>query len=349
MFSDTANSYFDIAIATIFAREFLEGSIIIGQYRTIIHKSDHWESPEQKNQALREVTKSVALAALVAVLLVIAVATPLGFLSETLEEHVVSVVEGVSKVVAAVAIMQLSIKIPVWLGLYEKVPILPCRKNVPHFANHSMDNVDEAKDLGLTLKEIRFNVAWNIWREVAETGAFMVPFFLSNSAKAIPLSALAGILIAMFFGGLIYIAGQCMESKLFVAMFMSLVTGMFSVGLFVGGCHEFEEVWGSTHLVWEIKNPNMSSDSFPMVLFKPFGYSSSRTVLQIICFWSWSLIAIALHCAKYGASMKYREAHNAAIETARVKETETSDLEERVSTRAQECNDCSVDEFEVVI
>ena len=331
MSDQATNAYFNVAIATIFAREFLEGSIIIGQYRTVIMKSDHWESPQHKKQALLEVTKSAAIAAAVAVLVVIAVAIPLGILSSELNEHVVEIIEGVSKIVAAVAIMQLSLKIPVWLGLYEKVPILPWRKHVPYFANHSMEDGKESQVVGMTLKEIRFNVSWNIWREVAETGVFLIPFFLGKSAKAVPLSALAGIVIALVLGGLIYIAGQRVKSKFWLALFMSLLTGFLSVGLFVGGCHEFEEGWGETPDVWVIQNPNMSSSSFPMVLIKPFGYSSSRTVLQIVCFWSWILLGLILHYLKYHASVKYREERDAVAESAPEKMVEGSDLEEGVS------------------
>jgi len=325
-------SDFNVAIATIFAREFLEASVIIGQYRTVIIKSDHWDSPEHKNQALRVVTKSAALAAFVAILVVIAVAVPLGILSTKLNGNIVDVIEGMSKMVAAVCIMQLSLKIPVWLGLYDKVPILPWRKHVPYFANRSMEEPKDAKAVGLTLEEIRFNVAWNIWREVAETGLFLIPFFLGRyPAKAVPLSALAGIGIALVLGGLIYIAGQRMESTFWLALFMSIVTGFLSIGLFVGGAHEFEEVWGETPDVWEIENPNMSSNSIPMVLFKPFGYSSSRTVLQICCFWSWLILGLVLHYLKRRATMKYRKEREAANENAPEKEAESADVEEGIS------------------
>ena len=36
----SGSDLFDFAMITIFAREFLEGSIIIGEYRTIILRSD---------------------------------------------------------------------------------------------------------------------------------------------------------------------------------------------------------------------------------------------------------------------------------------------------------------------
>ena len=102
----------------------LEGANIIGNYRTAIIKSDKWKNEEHRQIALSAVTKWALIAAAGAVAVVVAVAIPLGLLSQELDERVVEIIEGVSKVVAAVCILQLTLKIPVWLDLYEK----PCKK-----------------------------------------------------------------------------------------------------------------------------------------------------------------------------------------------------------------------------
>ncbi len=180
------------------------------------------------------------------------------YCAQDLDERTVEIIEGVSKVVAAICILQLSLKMPYWLGMYEKVPLLP-KKHISTWCNGSYVDREEEKDVGLTLAEIRFNVAWNIWREVAECGVFLIPFFLGTGAKAIPISALVGIAISVVLGIGMYIANKRMNNKVWLAFVMSGLTLMLSVGLFVGGCHEFEEVWGETREVWEISNPNMSS------------------------------------------------------------------------------------------
>lgn len=299
---------FDVAIATIFAREFLEGAIIIGNYRTVIKKSNSYESEDERKRALREVTKWATIATIVAILVVLAIAIPLALLSKDLDESIVEIIEGVSKVVAAVCILQLSVKIPVWLNVYEKVSILPCKKKTP--------TLEDDNEVPVSFSEIRFNVSWNLWREVAECGVFLIPFFLGGPKKAIPLSALAGIGISMVLGGLIYIANQKLTNKIWLAMFMSLVTGFLSIGLFVGGCHEFEEVWGETQKVWVIDDPTYSHKAFPFVLVKPFGYSASRTVLQIACFWSWTFLFFLLHGLKWRASRVYRTEKAALMQKA---------------------------------
>lgn len=127
----------DIGIATIFAREFLEASIIIGQYRTVIKKSDSWK-PEDQPAALKAVNQAATVAFIVAFILCVCTIIPLAVLSNDMDDKTADIIEGVSKVVAAVCILQLSLKIPKFMGFY------PSKK--------------EEKNAGETIKGIRFNV-----------------------------------------------------------------------------------------------------------------------------------------------------------------------------------------------
>lgn len=291
---DEGSNLFNVAVAVIFAREFLEGAIIIGNYRTVIKKNENW-SEEKKAEALKIVTRSSLIATFVALLVVLALAIPLSLLGNDLPGETIEIIEGVSKVVAAICIIQLSVKIPVWLGLYWKVSILPWKKK----------DVKKPDGTDISYNEIRFNVAWNIWREVAECGVFLIPFFLDDKPlSAIPLSALLGIAVALVLGIAIYFANHKMQNKFWLAFFMSAVTLFLAVGLFTGGCHEFEEVWGETPVVWKIEDDGWSHKKFPMVILKPFGYSSKRTVLQICCFWSSLAIGLGYHYLKYRATQQ---------------------------------------------
>jgi high-affinity iron transporter len=313
---DVNEGLFNVAIATIFAREFLEGAIIILNYRTVIQRNEEWDE-ETRKKALKNVTYSASIASFVAILVVLALAIPLAVLSKDLNEQTIEIIEGVSKIVASICILQLSVKIPVWLGIYWKVSALPWKPK-------------EYKKGGemISFNEIRFNVAWNIWREVAECGVFLIPFFLGTGAEAIPISALLGVVVALVLGFLMWIANRKMKSKVWLATFMSGLTLFLAVGLFVGGCHEFEEVYGETKKVWTIDNPNMSHKQFPMVIFKPFGYSSSRTVLQITTFWCFLALGLGFHYLKYSATQivkaKYY-AENPEGEPDVVKDIEAAD------------------------
>ena len=184
-----------------------------------------------------------------------------------------------SKVVAALCILQLSLKIPKWLGFYK---------------NKKKGKVVE--DFDCTMKSIRFNVAWNVWREVAECGVFLLPSFLQGeNISAIPLSAVVGIAVGLIVGFFIFWANRNLKNKLYLAIFVTLLLVFLSTGLFVGGCHEFEEVWGETRKVWSVNNDFWSHKQLPMAILKPFGYSSSRTVLQITTFWCWLFLSALLH------------------------------------------------------
>ena len=157
-FKLTVMSLFDIGVATVFAREFLEGGIILGNYRTIINKSD--EIPEDdKKRKLNAVNVAAGAATVVAILMILAVGIPLGIASKNFDNRVADIIAGVSKLVAAIAILRLSLNIPVWLGVYEKVPL------IPRPWTKAKADVDTKEEL-LSVREIRFNVAWNIWREV---------------------------------------------------------------------------------------------------------------------------------------------------------------------------------------
>jgi len=142
----------DFAVTTIFAREVLEGAIIIGQYRTIILRGGDALAPGvTQKDALSEITVATMGATAFALFVIACVATPLAILSHELDTTAASIIEGVSKVVAGISLLQLSLKIPKMLEIYGS-----CKKRRIH------DEGDESisSETGLTLKNIRFNVAW---------------------------------------------------------------------------------------------------------------------------------------------------------------------------------------------
>lgn len=273
---------FDIGIATIFAREVLEGSIIISQYRTVLLRSDEWEG-ERQRLALRAITLSAIGAGLVAFALCLVVGIILAILGNDLDDKVSDIIEGVSKIVASICILQLSLKFPKWLGVYP--------------------STSRDKELGLTLGEIRFNVAWNIWREVAECGVFLIPYFLAGSLEEIPLSAIIGVAISLVLSLLMAYANRT-GSQYGVCVFMTLLTSMLSTGLFVGGCHEFEVALGETPQLWYINGDFWDKNKFPMTLFYPFAYTQKPTVLHIVTLIFWATLTIFLHFRKYRLSTK---------------------------------------------
>jgi high-affinity iron transporter len=321
---------FNGAVMTIFAREVLEGTVIIGQYRTVVQRSPDWADPEKQKQGLKAINMAAGLAALVALVLIIIVGVVLAVLSRGFDEKIGDIIEGVSKVVAAFCILQLSLKMPKFLGCYA--------------SKKGADGVE----VGLTLKSIRFNVAWNIWREVAEIGVFLIPFFLEGEkAKAIPLSGLAGCAVGGLLGGIIYIANKKLKNKTWLAVFMAVLLLFLATGLFTGGMHEFEEVWGMTKNVYnyrEAANGFFNEKKLPMAIFKPFGYSAKRSVLQIASFWTFLCFGCLLHFWKWLSTKKIREAQELAEqEKAEAAEAGEKTLEMQETTPIEE-KDSGTDE-----
>ena len=283
---------------------------------TSITRRQQQRPPTQK-QALRAVTVSALLAAFVAIIVCAAIAIPLAILSRDFNNQTAQAIEGVSKIVASICLLQLSLKMPKFFGLYyskSQIKNKQKKNNQKKRKNHEQttattidrddvdydDDDDDDDETTLSLRSIRFNVAWNIWREVAECGVFLIPFFLSGEGiLAIPLSAVVGFVCGAVVCLLIYYANKHFKSTVGLTIFTTGLLLLLSTGLFSGGCHNIETVAGSTETVWTIHGSFWSVDRLPATLLKPFGYSDTRTVLQIVTFWSWLAFGLVLHFIKY--------------------------------------------------
>jgi high-affinity iron transporter len=346
----SAQDLFDFGVITIFARETLEGGIIIGEYRTIILRTDWRNNPVSQEQALRAVTVSALAAAAAALVLCAAISIPLAVLSRDFNAKTAILIEGVSKIVAAICILQLSLKMPKFLGLYSsKSNIKKTTGNktatVEGEEQHSADvsdNVTQDETNGLTLRSIRFNVAWTIWREVAECGVFLIPFFLSGEGIVVGAVICLGI----------YYANLKMKSKVALTIFTVSLLMILSTGLFMGGCHKFEIVYGSTPVVWQLKGDFWKVDRLPMTIFKPFGYSDTRTVLMICCFWFWGAFGCLLHYRKWRQCKKSIVdddviTKETEITTGGLEHTPSSSIDAEEEVRRRVCSDLIVEDVEV--
>ena len=63
-----------------------------------------------------------------------------------------------------------------------------------------------------------------------------------------------------------------------------------------------EKALGKTKTIWTLEGDFWSTDRLPMTIFKPFGYSSSRTVLQMVAFWTWFILLLTIHYFKFRSS-----------------------------------------------
>lgn len=168
----------DFAVITIFAREFLEGTIILGEYRTIIQRGGTriLEPGVTVEKAHRAVWTSAWVAIAAALLVIAAIAIPLSVLSRNFDDGTSKIIEGLSKMVAGVCLLQLSLKLPKFLGVYGST-----KKNKKKTTTKT--NKDKAKDAGALAHKDTASVATDNETRTATTG--------SNGA-AIQLGAAAG-------------------------------------------------------------------------------------------------------------------------------------------------------------
>lgn len=289
---------FDVGICVIFCREFFEAGFILTNYNTVIDRMT-WDD-ERKASAKKVMWQAAAGAMTLAGIMILILGVSLNAAGKNMDDNVTMLVEGVSKVVAALCIAQFSLKIPKWLGVYA-------------IKSNKMEQFEQKMANEFTDRNLFFNVAWNLWREMAEVGVFLLPFFFNGHGDQVPISALVGILIAGVLGGLIFLANwKLANSTVYLAFWMSAVTGLLATGLFTGGCHEFEEVWGETpHSYSWIQDCTTKScedfwdhKKFPMVIFKVFGYYKSPTYLALVCWWVFGLTLCALHYIKLKRGVK---------------------------------------------
>jgi high-affinity iron transporter len=294
------SSVWDGGIGAIFCREFLEGFIIISQFRSVIDRQADW-SDEEKARKKKIIMVSAGAAAAFALLVVIIAGAIIAAVSNELTDKTVPrIIEGVSKCVAALCIAQLSWKIPKWLGVY------------------SSKKGD--KDIGLDDKQLRFNVGWNIWREVAEIGVFLIPSFLKGDLTALPISGLIGLAIACVPGAMIHFASKKASRAAPLAKFLAILTAWLSCGLMSGGLHEFEEIVGETADVFYLGDKQTFWDEklFPLTLFKPFGYRRHPSVLTFLSFWFFAIFIATMHWMKWQDT---KRAGGAKVEEAAVEDT----------------------------
>jgi len=289
---------FDIGICVIFCREFFEAGFILTNYNTVIERLK-WDD-DRKASAKKAMWQAAAASMAVAGVMILILGVSLDAVGKKMDNVVAELVEGISKIVAALCIGQFSLKIPKWLGVYA-------------IKSNKMEEFEKQMEQDLTDRSLFFNVAWNLWREMAEVGVFLLPFFLNGKAEEVPLSALAGVAIAGVLGALIFLANWGLkESTVYLAFWMSFVTALLATGLFAGGCHEFEEVMGETPHAYSYASSCTTQScedfwnhkKFPMVVAKVFGYYKSPTYLVIVCWWVFGLTMVGLHYYKLQEGIK---------------------------------------------
>jgi len=283
-----------VPIASIFAREFMEATIIIGNFRTLVIRAD-WDE-ERKRLAHKNIWISSFVAFFVAFLAILGLGIGLSQAGSQLSSFWVHIIEGISKVVAGLAIGILSLKVPKWLGIY------PSKKKKEDIEKR------EKETFTMSAGELRFNIMWNVWREMAETGAFLVPAFLNGNLLSIPISGIVGIVIGTALGLAVYFGNKYLKDKRALATFMAVFLGALACGLLTGGLQYIELETKRTRTAFRLPN-SMGHWKLPFTIAKPFGYYSNPTVLMIVIYWGYAALLTAGHGYELYRKKKIEEAN----------------------------------------
>lgn len=213
----------------------------IAHHRLALLKSSDWEG-EKLAQGLKAINVHSFFAILAGGILLTGTAAGIALSTRDMDDlRMIYILVGMSRLFSAVTLFLLSVQIPKWLGVY-----------------HS----GEKRDFDVyTLKALRFNIWWNIWRYFGMVYFLLLPFFCCSSFPAdIPVYILAGIAA----GILVCLGVYCgrvrfKERKRSIGIIMVLILCILSSPSFGAGCYFIAAVknddWAYGDLPWYIATP----------------------------------------------------------------------------------------------
>ncbi|KAI9190450.1 high-affinity iron permease [Blastocladiella emersonii ATCC 22665] len=275
---------FDVPAYFIFSREVLEMAVIIAVLVTFINRI------MASNEKLRkQMVRQVYLGAIAGTLVSIALAVIFIILFQTLRvdiwgtETFEIIFEAVFKLLACALITIMAftmIKVEYWQLKWER--------KLRVAAQEAMETMNKSK---WTMFLLSFTV---VLREGLETLVLLGGTSSSASAKSIILPAITGIITGCLIGWLVYKGGSTIALKVFVQV--SIVFLLFiAAGLFMGGCHEIEELTGGEIVVLEIEDVEFDPDDgnvFFQIIGALFGWRSEWTVVTVVTYFLYWVVAL---------------------------------------------------------
>lgn len=250
-----------VALAALFCWLVPHIFVEIAQYRVALIKSPSWEG-DKGVQGLRAITFHSFLAIGFGLVIVSATAAVVALSTKEMDENMLLMMTGISILFSAVTLFLISVQIPTWLSLY-----------------HSEPKVVYAVD---SLKSLRFNVAWSIWRYFFMIYFLLLPFFCSSIGPAeIPICIIFGIIGGFSLClGVYYGRTNFKAQKRSIAVIMVLVLCIFASISFAEGCSYVKYVW----------SPREGQGKHPLWVFRLSAIVSWLAVVFIFhgLIWCWS-------------------------------------------------------------
>lgn len=214
------------AIITVFAWLVPHLGIEVAEYRLSLAQSPMWTGP-QLQKGMKAVTRHALIAIAVGFAAIAATATAVGLTTQNLDSRMVSILSGLSRLMASVVMFFLSYKIPKWLGVY-----------------HSVGG-EFGKPIGKSVTVLSFNVRWSLFGHLFTSYFYLLPFYCGVHPGTIPLSAMLGMIAGYVVSlGVYYGRTKFKAQKFYFAMVFALGLALLSSIALANGCYFIQTVWG---------------------------------------------------------------------------------------------------------
>ena len=268
------NGLVNSAIACIIAREVIEAITFIVSHIGAVVKNPNM-TPEQRSYYLKRLVPAVLGGFLGGIVVTVCVAVPLAHLAALLNvQDGVDIGEGVSKTVASIFVVDMTIKLPVWFGIsnYRKPIKTPAVEDAEPTRTTSSSGAGIPDDAGAVVPAdaetpakaavserdathglasaqiMALSLLWNTWREACEGGLLTAVVAVVGDYPASEVGASIGVgLLCAFILAAIFAFGARNVSPVAFGVAAAALSQLLSMGLVTGAVREFEGVYGYYH------------------------------------------------------------------------------------------------------
>jgi hypothetical protein len=220
-------------------RQLLIPGIEIAEFRISLEQTAYWNgvvgaaaAPARLKEGQSALAITSTMAIVVAVIVYTVTAIFVALSTQDMDQRADSIVLGLARLLSAVLFTLMSFKIPKWLGVYH--------------SNKVVSNVGSSSPTktGITVKQLKFNIRWRLWRHFAQVYILMMLQFCNASPETIPVSAVIGIAFGfvVFYG--VYVGRTKWKAqKQCIALFLAGTISVFAALALASGVYYIDTVW----------------------------------------------------------------------------------------------------------